>query len=111
MGIFQPGRRGWGAAAGSSVAVLVSRVVAALAAATVPASPVAVRVPAREETGVAAVGADRAHEGLRELVQDVAAVAHPHRPVHSELRQGHVVARAPVAEHEPTISGINRFNE
>ena len=50
--------------------------------------------------------ADRTEEVLRELVQEVAAVAHPHRPLHPELRQGHVVARAPVAEHEPAISEI-----
>ena len=57
--------------------------------------------------GVAgAAAADGAHEVLGELVQYVAAVAHPHRPLHAELRQWHGVAGTPVAEHEATIPGI-----
>ena len=73
--------------------------------ATIPATAAAVGVPAGEEPGVAAVWADRTEEVLWELVQDVATVAHPHRPLHPELRQGHAVARTPVAVHEPAISG------
>ena len=91
---------------GGGIVIVASPAPSSAAAATVPASATSERVTAGEEPRVAAVGADWTEEVLRELVQEVAAVAHPHRPLHPELRQGHAVARAPVAEHESAISEI-----
>ena len=110
--MYFPRRRGWRAAGQSSVPVMSRRGIVVTAptssptAAAVPAmAAAAVRVSAAgEEPGVAAVGADRTEEVFGVLVEEVAAVAHPHRPFHPELRQGHAVARAPVAKHEPAIS-------
>ena len=82
------------------------------AAAAVPAAAARVvsSTPGKEPGVVgAAAAAAGAHEVLGELVQKVAAVAHPHRPLHAELGQGHGVARTPVAEHEATIPGIFRL--
>ena len=83
-----------------------SGVVAPSATAAVPAAAGrVVSTPGKEPGVVGAAAAAGAHEVLGVLVQKVAAVAHPHRPLHAELGQGHGVAGTPVAEHEPTISG------